>query len=206
MISPGYRKAPDQLGVTVVELLVVIIVIGVIAGFALMQVGGSSEQFKRQNMARELKTAFERARFDSVKRRAGEGTVPAATVNIDSTRFTLTTDVNQDGVMDASDSMVMEFPPNITVVPRAGLSLPLMVSFDRRGEPDVDNPSFVFCNGTCDFDSDTAANATIIHLSSTGTVNMLAGGSTVPTFPTPQVQTIPGGTSIRTDVHVSPTP
>ena len=200
------RSNSHQSGVTLPELLVVLVVIAVLAGFALMQRGAADVQFTRQNAARELKTAFERARFDSVKRRADGVTVPFATVNIEATRMTLTTDVDQNGVMDASDSLVTNFPPNISVAPRSGLSLPLLVSFDRRGEPDVVNPHFVVCNGTCDFTNDTVANANIVYVTSTGTVNMLPGGSTPDTFPTPQIQTVPGGTSIRTETYVSPTP
>jgi prepilin-type N-terminal cleavage/methylation domain-containing protein len=192
-------------GVTITELLVVIVVISVLAGFALMQQGPASEQLTRQNVARDLKTAFERARFDSVKRRA-DGAVPFATVQIESTQITLTTDANQDGdVDDASDSAVTQFPPNITLAPRTGLSLPLTVSFNRRGEPDVVDPVFVICNGSCTFDNDTVSNANIVYVTSTGTVNMLPGGSEVAVFAAPTIQTVPGGTSIRTETYVSPT-
>lgn len=193
-----------QSGFTVTELLVVMAVIAVICGFALMQ-RGSTEQFRRQNAARELKTAFERARFDSVKRRA-DGTVPFATVYIETTQITLTTDVDQNGIMDASDSLVTQFPANITIAPGPGLSLPLMVTFNRRGEPDVVNPAFVVCNGTCDFSNDSVSNANIVYVTATGTVNMLPGGSAVANFATPTVQSVPGGTSIRTETYVSPTP
>ena len=193
-----------QSGVTLIELLVVIVIIAVIAGFALVQSGGANEKLTRQNVARDLKTAFERARFDSVKRHA-DGTVPFATVRVEVTRVTLTTDVNQDGVMDSSDSLVTQLPSGITLAPGTGLTLPLTVSFNRRGEPDVADPTFVVCNGSCDIDSDTASNANIIHVTSTGTVSMLPGGSTITTFAAPPVQTVPGGTSIRSEIYIAPT-
>ena len=59
-----------QDGTTLVEALVVILIISIVAAMAIMNRGSADEQFKRQNLARELKVAFERARFDSVKRRA----------------------------------------------------------------------------------------------------------------------------------------
>src|SRR4051812_47613630 len=93
-----------QSGVTFIELMVVIVIIAIVAAIALMQRGSADEQFKRQNVARNLKTAFERARFDSVKRRADSSSIPAvplAAVQIEATRFTLATDANQDGVIDA---------------------------------------------------------------------------------------------------------
>jgi prepilin-type N-terminal cleavage/methylation domain-containing protein len=194
-------------GVSFVELLVVIVVISVVSAMALLQRGSANAQFQRQNAARELKVAFERARFDSVKRRADGVAVPFANVYVEATQLTLITDVNQDGdVTDAGDSVIMPFAPNVTVAPRSGLSLPLTVSFNRRGEPNIVDATFVVCNGTCDFSDDTPANANIVHVTATGTVNMLPGGSTVANFAVPSVSPVPPGASIRTETYVSPTP
>lgn len=195
-----------QSGVTVVELLIVVILIAIIAGFALMQRGSANAQLARQNVARDLKTAFERARFDSVKRRADGANVDFATVQVQAAQFTLTTDANQDGdIDDPSDSVVTPVPPNIEIAAGPGLALPLTISFNRRGEPDVADPVFIVCNGDCNYNNDVAG-ANIIHVTSTGTVNFLPGGSNITPFPTPPVQTIPGGTGIRSEIYVSPTP
>ena len=69
--APAHRSG--QAGISLVELLVVIVIIAIVASVALMRRGSANEQFQRQNASRELKTAFERARFDSVKRRADGG-------------------------------------------------------------------------------------------------------------------------------------
>ena len=201
-----FHSSSHQSGVSLIEVLVVIVIIAVLTGFAVMQQSSASSSFRRQNAARELKTAFERARFDSVKRRADGASVPFANVYVEATQVRLTTDANQNGLIDGSDSTVTQLPANITIAPRTGLSLPLTVSFNRRGEPDIADPSFVVCNGTCDFSNDTPSNANIVYITATGTVNMLPGGSNVTAFATPQVQTVPGGTSIRTETYVSPTP
>lgn len=203
--APAHRSG--QSGVTLVELLVVIVIIAVVASLALMQRGSANEQFQRQNASRELKTAFERARFDSVKRRA-DGTSPYSYVVLQADQFTLYTDVNEDGdVADAGDAVTTTFPPNISATPRAGLSLPLTVSFNRRGEPNIVDATVVVCNGTCDLDTDTPANANIVHVTATGTVNMLAGGSTVANFAAPTVQSVPGDTSVRSETYIpAPTP
>src|SRR5690606_12428047 len=74
-------------GFSFVELMVVIVIIVIVATLALMQRGSANEQFQRQNVARELKVALERARFDSVKRRA----LPPAKVEVRPDRFILTT-------------------------------------------------------------------------------------------------------------------
>jgi len=87
-----------QSGVTLPELLMVMVIIAVVAGLALMQFGTARDQFRRQNLAQQLKQAFERARFDSVKRRA-DGVTPYAKVVVNTGSFTLTTDKNGNGVM-----------------------------------------------------------------------------------------------------------
>lgn len=204
--APAHRSG--QAGISLVELLVVITIIAVVASLALMQRGSANEQFQRQNASRELKTAFERARFDSVKRRADGVGVPLAYVIVQATQFTLVTDVNQDGdLLDANDAVTSPFAPNINLTPRSGLNLPLTVSFNRRGEPDVTDLRMVVCNGTCDFDSDTASNANVLHVTATGTVEMMPGGANVSAFPTPAVTSVPGSTSIRSETYIAvPTP
>jgi prepilin-type N-terminal cleavage/methylation domain-containing protein len=201
------KSFQGQSGVSLVELLIVVAIISVVASLAMMQRGSANEQFQRQNVARELKVAFERARFDSVKRRAnpsGSPAVPDAYVYVELNQFTLFTDVNQDGdVSDPEDSVLYPFPPNVSVTPRDGLALPATISFNRRGEPSVTDSTFLVCNNTCDFNNDTSANANIVHVTATGTVNMMSGGSTVPTYAAPNVQVIPGSNSIRDDTIIN---
>jgi Tfp pilus assembly protein FimT len=192
-------------------MMVVIVVIGIVTSLALVRSGNASEQFKRENASVQLKTAFERARSDSVKRRAdalGPPVVPLAYVRIDSaTQFTLVTDANQDGdLLDAVDSVTTTFPARINLAPRTGLTLPLTVAFNKRGEPTVTDPSFVVCNGVCTFANDTSAIAAVVHVTASGTVNLLAGGSTIPSFATPNVTAIGTSTSIRSQTYISPTP
>jgi prepilin-type N-terminal cleavage/methylation domain-containing protein len=203
------EKLNSEAGVTLVELMVVVLIIVVIASIAFMSPARTNEQLKRQNAARDLKTAFERARFDSVKRRAdssGSPSVPHAYVRVDSaTQFTLVTDNNSDGdLTDALDTVVTTLPAGITIA--SDLTIPATISFDRRGEPSVADVSFVVCHGTCDFSNDTPAIANVIHVTPTGTVNMLPGGSTVPTFTAPNVSNVNTSTSIRSETYVAPSP
>lgn len=197
-IDPG-REA----GVSLVELLVVVAIIAVVASLALMQRGSANEQFQRQNISRELKVVLERARFDSVKRRAAN-TVLQASVTVNATSFTLVTDVNMDGdLSDPADSHTTDFAgENITIVPQSG-TLPITISYNQRGEPDVTNPTFVVCNGTCDFNTDTASNADIVLVTPTGTVNLLPGGADLPQFSSPGFLPV-AGSDIRTDTIIQP--
>ena len=189
-----------QDGTTLVEALVVIVIISVVAAFAIMNRGSADEQFKRQNVARELKVAFERARFDSVKRRA-EGANQAHVV-VDAGTFTLVTDVNQDGdTLDAVDSLTTNFAGQNISISSDGTSLPVTVTFDKRGETTyTDDPVFLVCNGSCTFSNDTSANANIVLVTPTGTVNLLPGGSALPTFGVPTITNVSTTAGVNPDV------
>lgn len=192
-------------GVSLIETLVVFIIIAIVAALALMQSGNANQQLKRQNIARELKVALERGRFDSVKRRA-ENASTQAKVNVAATSFTLTTDVDLNGTLESSDDVMTAFgAQNIVVEGYGGISLPYVVRFNQRGEPVAENgasisPVFLVCNGGCS--SPNSANSNIVILTPTGTVNLLPGGSSVPAFPTPNVTSIPPGTGISNVVSV----
>ncbi|HJS51561.1 MAG TPA: prepilin-type N-terminal cleavage/methylation domain-containing protein [Pyrinomonadaceae bacterium] len=197
-----------QDGMTVVEVLVVVIIIAVIAAFAIMQKGSANEQFQRQNVAHELKVAFERARFDSVKRRA-EGAGPAE-VFIETDRFTLRTD--SDLSTDGLESTVTALPPNISIAIFEGVTGDVTVAFDKRGETTTTGattPAFLVCNGTCTANDDSPANSNIVLITATGTVNLLPGGATLQTFNAPTVAA-PIGDAANIDLNswaqLTPTP
>lgn len=193
---------------SLVELIIVILIISVVASLALLQRGSANEQFQRQNASRELKYAFERARFDSVKRRA-EGAGPAEVI-VASDRFTLRTDadLNTSGL----ESVVTLLPPNISIAIYEGGSGNVTVSFDKRGETTTTgatDPIFLICNDTCTAANDTSANANIVLITATGTVNMLPGGVTQPSF-TPPTVAGPIGNAANIDINywgqLTPTP
>src|SRR5262249_5964927 len=115
----------DEIGVTVTELLVVIVVITIIAGFALMQRGPANVQLMRQNVAQELKSEFERARFDSVKRRAAD-CVPQARVTLTPTSYTLRTYTMTDPCTAVANDQVTTLPSGIVIGMYDGTSLTSM--------------------------------------------------------------------------------
>ena len=205
MRSTCHHNRSSQSGLTLVELLVVIIIIAVVAALALMQRGSANEQFQRQNVARELKVAFERARFDSVKRRA-DTSATQAKVLVDAGVYTLTTDINQNGTLESSDDIARTISSqNIVIAGSGGTSIPLTVRFNQRGEA-VDasgvsiSPVFLVCNVSCS--SPTNANANIVLVTPTGTVNLLSGGATPPTFSAPTITNVSVGTGISNMVSV----
>lgn len=200
----GYRQA-DEEGVSLVETLVVVMIIAIVAALALLQLGEPNRMMKRQNVARELKVALERGRFDSVKRRADTSTKQAR-VTVTSSAFILTTDNDLSGSIESSDDVVTAFgAQNISISPVGSMTLPFTVWFNQRGEPVSSSgisisPVFRVCNGVCV--SPNNSNSNIVVLTPTGTVNLLAGGSAVPVFPTPNVTNVPPGTGISNMVSV----
>ena len=204
MKRDSYKQASEN-GVSLVETLVVVVIIAIVAGLALMQLGQPNQMMKRQNVGRELKVALERGRFDSVKRRAATSATQAR-VTVTSTSFTLTTDNDLSGSIESSDDVLTDFgAQNITISPTGSMTLPFTVWFNQRGEPVSSSgvsvsPVFIVCNGPCS--SPNISNSNIVVLTPTGTVNLLAGGSTVPVFPTPNVTSVPPGAGISNMVSV----
>lgn len=200
----GYKQAGEE-GVSLVETLVVVVIIAIVAAFALLQLGEPNRMMKRQNVARELKVALERGRFDSVKRRADTSTKQAR-VTVTSSAFILTTDNDLSGSIESSDDVVTAFgAQNISISPVGSMTLPFTVWFNQRGEPVSSSgisisPIFLVCNGVCV--SPNNSNSNIVVLTPTGTVNLLAGGSAVPIFPTPNITNVPPGTGISNMVSV----
>jgi hypothetical protein len=169
-----------------------------------MQRGSANAQFKRQNVALQLKTAFERARFDSVKRRATGGGV--AKVVLNAGNFTLWTDKNLNGTPESSETDYTDFSgQSIVIAGVGGLTLPYTIYYNLRGEA-VDSsgasisPAFFVCNINCS--SPGNSNANLVVVTPTGTVNLLGGGSSVPNFPNPSESNVAATANVKSLVSV----
>lgn len=197
MINKGFGS---QSGKSLIELLVVLVVAAVLVTLAVAQFGKTEKTFQRQNLAREFKVNLERARFDSVKRRAN-GTVGnlSRVIITSATSFTAITDLNQNGTLEANESRVVNFGAQSGIRFVGDLIYPITMSFDRHGHiaatngvmidgsPQAIVPNFTICDKECTVETANAANANIISISPSGTVAMLKGGEAVPTFASPTV-------------------
>ena len=187
-----------QSGKSLLELVVILVVTAVLVTFAIAQFSGSKTNLNRQNLVREFKVSLERARFDSVKRRA-QGA--PSSVRIDSaTRFTVLTDLNQDGTLDANESRQVNFG-NSGVKFVGSLVYPITISFDRHGHISATNgvaqadgtfqqinPTFTICDSGCSsLETADVKNSNVISISPSGTVAMLGGGESQPAFNSPTV-------------------
>jgi prepilin-type N-terminal cleavage/methylation domain-containing protein len=182
-----FHRLNSQSGFSLAELLIVIIIIAVVATLAYMKMGTANTQFQRQNVARELKVAFERARFDSVKRDA-EGAARAK-VDVNPSTYVLWIDANNDGTLE---STTFDFAAGNIVIDASGTTtVPVTVYFDKRGEVTTTGAGFQFlvCNVSCS--TPTSANADLVIVTATGTVNLLGGAATPPAFNSPIITNTP---------------
>ena len=198
------RYGRGQRGFSLTELMMVTVVIAVVSAIAIIQINKPRKQFSRQNISRDLKVALERARFDSVKRRAEDPAVRARVI-ITSNSFTLATDVDNDGDIDSSDNVITSFAGQSIVITGSNITLPATLTYNQRGEVigspgDILSPVFRICNVDCS--SPNNSNSDLLVVTPTGTVNLLGGSSTVPTFNSPTVTTIGGSTDINPLVTV----
>jgi prepilin-type N-terminal cleavage/methylation domain-containing protein len=198
-----YPKLNSQSGVSLVELLVVIIIIAVVASLAILGRGSANEQFQRQNAAAEVKIFLERARFDSVKRRAdGSSESPFAFVEIYPTSVTLTTYNKVVGSAATASTATYNFPTGVTAE-ALGYSLgsSKQVRFDRRGLASVvggGQTNFMVCRGSCPSSDNATADANTLVVTATGTVNMLNGRVAPPAFDPPTgLDTVPTTDGIK---------
>jgi Tfp pilus assembly protein FimT len=192
----------SESGISLFEILIVIVITGILVTFAVARFGQSRNNLQRQNVARELKVSFERARFDSVKRRASD-VDKRARVTVDATSFDVTLDMNLTGDIEASDTRTVDLTGSDIRIVSANLAFPVTVKFDQRGQIVTTDalgnnvaPKFIICNG-CTAATATPQNANVISISPTGTIVMTVFGDSDPTFLNPIVTAVGSGTEIR---------
>ncbi len=180
-----------QSGFSLIEVFIVLVIIGVITTFALLTFGSSKVDLHRQAVAREFKIYLERARFDSVKRRAEDPNRAALTLN-NATSFTVQLDFNEDGTLQANETRTVDFTQRSStqILVTDTLNYPVTISFDRRGHAtaidglgDEITPVFTICTHC----SDASPDQSVISLSTTGTVSVTTDEVNPSTLPTPDV-------------------
>lgn len=205
MMNAEFRS---QSGKSIIELLIVLVVAGILVTMAITRIGNAQSNLKRQNLAKEFKVNLERARFDSVKRRADNPAEMARITLTSATAYTVLTDFNQNGSLNDAEARQVNFYGNVRIL-GTNLEYPVTIRFDRTGAVTARNASnqpvplvFTFCEGTCTLSTATVNNSSIISISPSGTVAMLAGGDTIPTFSAPNVSTVNGAAGVNPWVTV----
>ena len=201
-------RTNKESGISIIEVVIVLVIVAVLVTFAIASFRSAGGNLDRQNIAREFKVSLERARFDSVKRRASVCTDMSG-VTIDANGFTLMTDMDNDGTLTGNEIRELNLAgrTDVTIVPN-GITLPLTIRFDQRGQaflndcdpdsvPTATIPLLFFCNGNCTPDTANGENSNVIFVSPAGTVAMLYGGETMPTFDEPSVSTVPSDENVN---------
>lgn len=215
LIKMEKKKFDSERGYSSVELMIVLVITAILVTLALISFGNTQTQFNRQNIARELKVNLERARFDSVKRRAVNTADLAEVKLLSATSFSVKIDTNQNGTLDANETRTINFAGQTTVRLVGNLLVfPITINFDRYGRitakdgtsptPQNITPIFTICTNNCTAANATASNADVIYVSPSGTVTMLAGGSSQPTFQNPNVSNVSVNSNLNPDIRIAP--
>ncbi|MEO7674612.1 MAG: prepilin-type N-terminal cleavage/methylation domain-containing protein [Pyrinomonadaceae bacterium] len=183
-------------GFSLIELFIVLVILAVLTTLAIANFRSSKVDFERQAITREFKVYLERARFDSVKRRAVAAGDQANIVLTGPSSFTAQIDFDENRVLSAAERRVVDFTQRASTqieVSDAGLNYPITIRFDQRGHATakdnggaIINPIvFTICSSTdC---SSTSSDRTVLALSSSGTVAVLRNGTTPSAAPTPVI-------------------
>jgi len=208
------KRLDPQSGISIIEVLVVMTVIAILTTIAIMQLGRSKTNLQRQRIAREFKVYLERARFDSVKRRADVREINnikysdmSRIILTSATSFTSVTDLNQngtvlnaDGTVDAGDRRMVDFTDrtDAQIVVSDTLSYPVTILFNQRGHITATdklnnpvNPVFTICSNKC---TEASKESTVISVSTTGTIAVLNETPSSTSTPLPAPSPITAGT------------
>jgi len=129
-------ESNPQGGFSLIEVFIVLVIIGVVTTFALLAFGSSKVDLQRQAVAREFKIYLERARFDSVKRRAADPNRATMILN-SATSFTVKLDFNEDGTLQTSETRTVDFTQRSAtrILVTDTLNYPIRISLIDRAMP-----------------------------------------------------------------------
>jgi prepilin-type N-terminal cleavage/methylation domain-containing protein len=122
----------DARGVSIVEMLIVVVIISIVTAFAVMQIAGSQRAMRLTNSAREFMGWVEKARLDSLRRHAMSSGEMASVTIASANSYSILIDQNGDGALD---------PPRTITIPAthgatfSGVPVPVTVRFNWRGRP-----------------------------------------------------------------------
>lgn len=95
------RDAKACAGFSLLEMLIILLIIGTVSGYALVTYTRAQANLARNDVALKFSIAIEKAQNDSAKRRSPEVQQMGCVKVIDSKNYSLSIDANGDGVIDA---------------------------------------------------------------------------------------------------------
>lgn len=122
----------DGRGFTLVEMLIVVAMISIVAGFAVTRIGAAQRAMRLSNSARELTGWLEKTRLDSLRRHPMSNSEMASVTISSLNTYTVVIDQNGDGVLDPARAITI---PNTHGARFAGIPLPTTFYYNWRGRP-----------------------------------------------------------------------
>lgn len=124
------NKTSDASGFTLLELIMVVMMISILVGFAITQIAQAKQNITRANAVRELTTYIEKARLDSIRRHATTPAQMAQVAIINTGFYSVTLDANGDGTVEAP--RVISMPADSNLLIQNG-TFPRTIMFNWRG-------------------------------------------------------------------------
>ena len=165
MKTPVLRKS--FAGFSIFELFIVVLMVAMIAGFAIVRLKTGQVAIARVSAADEFIECLEQARLDSNRRQTSRADQMACVIVLDSNTYSYVVDGNSDGLLDP--------PKNITISTANSLRIkgpfPKIFRFDSFGRiVDAENqvvtpPLVVFSNsrGTSTVHLSTNGKPVVVH-------------------------------------------
>lgn len=119
-------------GISIIELLIVVAMIGVVTAFAVMQIAGAQRAMRLTNSAREFMAWLEKARVDSVRRHPMSKSEMALVKITSANTYVVKIDQNGDGQLDPDLTITIPAEHGTSF---SGVTVPLEIYFNWRGRP-----------------------------------------------------------------------
>jgi type II secretory pathway pseudopilin PulG len=127
----GGRRQSER-GISVLEIIIVVTIIGVVTAFAILRISAAQRAMRLTNSTREFISYLERARIDSIRRRPmNVGEMARVTINTVNS-YSVQLDQDGDGLLDAPRTITIA---DVQGARFAGVAIPTIIYFDWRGRP-----------------------------------------------------------------------
>ena len=169
--QPALRPSGER-GVSIVEMLIIVAMIGVVTAFAVTQIARAQRSMRLTNSAREFIGWLEKVRHDSLRRRPMSREEMASISIASASTYTVRIDKNGDGELDPPFSITM---PGTHGAKFADIPIPTVIRYNWRGRPvDTDGNVLNFSFRL----QDTSGNTNPINLTSAGDSSLGSGVNT----------------------------
>jgi Tfp pilus assembly protein FimT len=159
-------------GISIVELLLVVLMMSIVSAFAVMRIGGAQRAMRLTNSAREFMGWLEKARLDSTRRHAttpvnaGDPDLRARVTIASANSYTVLIDQDGDGALDPARTFTIPATHGATF---AGIAIPTTIYYNWRGRS-VDSAGNLLSSSFSLQDANN--NTNLINLTGAGDVTL----------------------------------